>query len=436
MSESLRTVSLAPPKRFEDRPDGFPAQAWVSRPAAAFSGALFVSILLGSFFVQPSYRASTLIVITDKKIQDEWDLLKDETRDVDFEEQVQSRTVLDPALRKLHLINGAADPQTLVQATERFKKRLRVERIRHSGVLRVSVTAAVPAKAAQEANAVAESFIGYRRARAIARIEGFFPALDEELKEVGEGLRTGMSERNEFLKAHGWNHYETELQTSRRQVATLKTALDSLEAMEHGVGTPADDASLQEVAKQVAIADGALSQAMSRYKEGNPLILQLRRQKQVLQEKLDAQLRERRGALEQLLHREQQRLQGLMAEENKAQALETSITHAQQRYEELLKRRSEAHLSLAQLKQPSDALDGFTILDEALPPPVQSPQIRFVLTLLMGAIVSLTALGVMPIVLNSWKARSWEVHPLSGEEDQVAQRARGSAENGNSGPRS
>ncbi len=361
------------------------------RPAVAFAGGLFVTMALGGLVVGHTYQASTSLVVTDRQIRDEWDLLKDETRGVDFEEQIKSRKVLESALRKLLLTPPPAKafiwfkplPLTqdqgallLAQAVEGFRKRVTVRRLHQSGILEAQVTGRDPIQAAREANAVVESFIEYRRQQAMARAESTLAAIQEELNEVGAQMA----------------HY----------------------------------ASIQEEAKQLAAVNAQLSQAMSRYKEASPLIVHLQRQQETLSGILFNKLKERQVSFQELLHREQAHPEEAVAGTTQVEILQTSIAQANERYRQLLDQQAKVRLSLALLRQPGTPVDGFAVLDEALPVRPVSSIKRLAAHLGISAMVSLLSLFLVPLVMAYSRSIRQDaaprISPFSQEDPMVALR--------------
>ena len=353
------------------------------RPAAAFASACVAAALLGAFTHGPVYQASTMVAVNDKQIQNEWDLLKDESRDVDFEEQIRSRAVLEPALRQLGLfppsprrflwfarppLSGDAERQALVRAIQTFEKRLGVERLRHSEIIQITVKSTNPARAAAGANAVTQSWFALRRKHAVAQIEPFLAAVEEELRGLHDELEALDAMRSQF---------------------------------------PMDDASLQELAKQLASVEAQFSQAVSRYAADSPIVLHIRREKAAL----EAILRERatgpRLALQEYLagHPKPARSRG-QTEEPTIGTLDALITHADRRYQELLQQQAQARLTLAVWNEPSDASGTLTIIDEALPPPAKPGWIRLLATLLAASALGLLGLVLVPVTLNLCEART------------------------------
>ena len=388
-------------------------------PAIAFAAALVLTVLLGLLAMRPSHKASTLLTITEEQIQSEWDLLKDETRDVDFEEQIRSRAVIGQALRQLGVfpppkhgwwnsktpLAGRDEQLALARAVDAFQKRLTVERLKHSGILRLTVVGRSPQQAADAANAVARSFIDLRRAKAILRTEQSLAALDRELGTARAQLdRYSMSRsalpEPELKNVRQAAPIESESrkpadssQDLQRPIGTtevvtpatasnatdkLAVQVQSIEVSEVRVGS-----SLDELAKQLAAADGQLSRAISRYKEGTPLVLQARREK----EALEAVLRQR--TLEHWAAREQQ----------------LAYANAQQRYQELLDQRAKVHLTLTELTQPSTTFGNLSILDEALPPHPRSFLASLVLLAVGGVTLAAAGLVIVPLLLTFWQAR-------------------------------
>ena len=379
------------------------------RPAIAFAGSLFFVCLIGNLLISPPYRASTLIALSKEEIQDEWDLLKNETQGVDLEEQAESRAVLEPVLNKLGLLAPKASPQALTRSLERFRKNLVVERVKHSNILRITYTSPDPVQAATGANAVAESFLQYFRDRTTSHAERYLLALEKELEEVLSRLNTQTQLYDQFLSTHQLNSYEAELQRVQQRVATLQLTLRSIE-----MGNPTDDPSLQESFKQVAAAEARLIREKSRFKPGSPVLLQAEGEKEDLEQIFRKQLNERRQNLENLLKLEEDRFNDLREIGPQIQLREALIAHEKRRHQDLLAEQSKTHLLLTLSKQlsPTPAFGNFSILDEALPPPSRSRWARFLLNQLGAACLSLLGLVLAPVLIRQWESKFRQIDSL------------------------
>lgn len=340
--------------------------------AVLFAAAVFLVTLAGGVARRPSYRASSTVRIAGEDVRDEWDLLKDEARGADFEEQIRSRAILEPALRALQLFPpargrarwftvGAArdadERQALARAVEAFQRRLTVERIRHSGILRVTVAAPTPSEAASGADAVVRSLLDYHRRLAITRTERQLHAIDQELARL---------------------------------------SLEQLEAFRSEIAV--ESTSLHELSRQLAAVDAKLSQVASRYMADTPIVLQVRREKDALEDMLAKRTAERSQALQDDRARRHPSLSTVPGPT--AATLDALIDYAKERSQELLKLRGDAQLALATWRQSSAAFGQLSILDEALPPPGRPLWAQILLALAGACAVSMLALAVLPVALG------------------------------------
>ena len=350
---------------------------WVAygHQAVAFAFVLFGVVLLGSLLSPMRYRVSATVVIAGQDMKNEWDLLANETKDVDVEERAQSRAVLEPVLRQLRLFppstspgrwfhravpTSETEPQALEAAVEAFRKQLHVERLKHSGILQITLTADDPLIAAHGANAVAYAFINSYRAEAINSTERVLRALDEELRLVTDDLERLHSLRDDVV---------------------------------------AEDAVLQELARQVAVADAKMSYVMSRYKPDSPLGFQSRGEKNALEAILKQRIVGRRATLREQVAREQQRFQRFLTQEPSIGILEALIAETEHRYQGLLDQRGQTQLKFTMLKQSSQSFGTFSVLDEALPPPRRSLRAKALVGLLIGGTLGGLSLFLIPAIL-------------------------------------
>ncbi len=357
-------------------------------PALCFAVAAMVVVLIGNLAAPRLYKATAMIAVNDERINDEWDLLRDETRAVDLEEQTRSRAVLEPALQTVGLLlppprrRWFRPPVELTPEQQRlavgailrgFSKQLTVERPAHSNMLRITVAARRPELAADEANAIAEAFLGYHRKHAMDRAQRVITALDGEAKTIQNELEILTALREEVL---------------------------------------VDDTLLQELVRQLAAADTRLSQISSRYREDSELVVQARREKDALESMLKSRITQRRNSLKELLAREQQRLHFLMEQEPEPATLDASIAQAKQRYQEIRQQRAQARFSLSVWQQPSDTFGRFTLMDPALPPLPTSRLAGTPLILLTAVLLGVLGFVLVPVILGLWESRAERAHAV------------------------
>jgi len=375
-----------------------PRWARYRRPAIAFAAGIGAVVFLGGLLHRPMYPASAMIAI-DENANNEWELVMLESHVAGLEEQVESRGVLEPALKELQLYPpqpkrgwfggwraqtpGMADGNGQLQrALDAFRARLTAHRVHGTGLLRITVQDPDAAMAAKSANTVAQSFIDYHRSQATERVEHTLAALDEE-------------------------------------IGAVQSDLDALTVMRSEVLV--DDTLLQELVRQLAAADTRLSQTLSRYKDESPTVVQARREKEALEMLLRQRTSERRVSLTERLAKEDPSASGKRVQPQ-AVTLDAAIEHAKQRYHDLLNKRAETHLSLTIWKQPSSSFGKFAIFDRALPPPAKSRAAGVVLALVSALLLAGASLLLVPWLLDAWDGRA-RPHSWAGQLRQRIARA-------------
>lgn len=418
--------------RFEKFADFYrPLRFRYRRPTLLLVGTFLGVVLVASLLMRPTYRASTLMTIKSAEIQDEWDLLKEETREVDFEEQILSRKVLEGALRNLGLFprkprvffgfqvkpfTPRVEQAELGRAVKKFRKTLHVERLRHSAIIRIAAKAKSPKEAADRANAIARSFVRYRRESAIKTADHLIRALDEELASVRRSLREQTALQQGFLSKNGWDDYENERRFTQERIMAIKHRLRAIEMVQGDSGAVlvlsltdasslASEPAIRELTVQLAAADARLTRALSRYKEVNPFVAQARRERNVLEETFVRKFKERQNLLHAQLLREEGRFQLLVAEGPKARTIEATITQAERHYQELLNEQAQARLKVTLWKQSPDAFESFEILDRALPPPAHSIWINVLISMLAAGVLGGVGLMAIPFMFYYWESK-------------------------------
>ncbi len=384
--------------------------------ASTFSGAFFFVVLTGSLFVRPIYQASTQVLVDTKAVQSEWDLLKEETSGVDFEEQILSQKVLGKTLVKLGLfpLSKEEDDIFLNKAVKQLRKKVTVERLKHSSVLRITAKSHSAKESARIANVVAESFAGYRRSSAIERAGALVSALDVELRSVHKTLERKVALRAELLSKYGWDDYESDLKLAQDQVDSLKHKIQSIEthqdSLRNGdvpsasdISSLSDEPALRELAVQLAEIDVRLNQVISRYKPASPFVLQAEREKEAMGKMLAHKLERRYSALSNQLFLERERLKLLKSKEPEARSLDITIAQANRRYQELLDEQAKAKLSRTLWKQSPGTFEMYAVLDKAVPPASKPVWMQIMLTIFTAAVLSLISLLSCPFLIDSWE---------------------------------
>ena len=381
----------------------------------AFVASCLLLAGLAAWLLPPAYRASTTVMVTEDPIQSEWALLRDESRQVNFEEHIRSRRVLEPALRRAGLFPPPAHelkwwtwigapseqdvpnalrrtvqqlqawwtwisipseqdtPTVLLRVLKKFQSKLEVERIRHSAITRITVTARDPVSAANTANAVVQAWFEVRREQATAQPLQLVATIDQELQALHGELETlnGVHQRYSLI-----------------------------------------DASVAELIKETARVEGQLSAARSRYAETNPLVMQLRQERDTLAALMDEQTASRRRILEDAVNQQPQTAWLLTAAEPEPGTIETAVAQGQHRYQELLQQRVQAQQVLALWQNSTGASGNLSVLDEAVPPRRTSRAARLALALLAAALLSVLGAALLPVLFHLWDTRAHAAHRL------------------------
>ncbi len=407
--------------------------------AFVLSSFITVVITIGLLFTPPNYEAFVLINFNPSQVKDEWDLMKDETRIIDFEGQIRSRAVLAPALEEIKLaepslgflqklgleryfpiIEPSAE-QRMVNVVDTFQRHLTVERIRHSSLLRISVKMTSPEMAAKAANAIANSFFNFNRQQYLGRIQEELDTIEHEIDRTQEDLNNALNKRNAFLKQNGWDDYTAELTATTNRVSVLKQKFTELETFDT-TDTPTDldnnlsmassgysallsqreDGNLNQLIQKMDELDARYLQVKSRYKDNSPPVLQIAREKIILKESIKEYINNRKNLLSSQLKAAQKELQGLLSASPQIQSFQGAIDNAEKRIQELMGERSSVHLQIDGVKKDSESFGELHFLDRAVVPQTTS-------SLQYGAQIGVTAAAsflisfcLLMIVLEVW----------------------------------
>lgn len=440
------------------------------RQAILFGGILFVLSCAVTFKWLSIYKADALLVMDKKGSQNEWELLVDDVKSADYESQIRSRVVLEPVLKKFHLIDlpssqrsssflrkmwanvyefvagSQSEDQKLAAAIDDFQEKISIQRPRQSNILDITVKDKDPNRAAAYANAIAQSFVTYKRDEAIDRTKQFIQGIEQELETVQASVNTAIRERNEFILENGWDDYFTELKHSGAKVANLKDSIRSLEVYQASVisdnrksgkelskppvmpGQTGRELSLIDVARQYVEADKQYSSVSGVYREELPGVLQARLEKEMIESVLKDKLRnpeDRNLLLQKQLNVEQQALHGLLQAQPKVQKISTVIDYSNQRLLELLDQKAKANFLLTQWQQqPADAFGELRILDHALPPPWRSRKIVFFISLMTAAILCAVGMILLPLFFSLWETEFSKLLGRPENEEPLVVRSR------------
>ena len=327
--------------------------------ALVFSLAAAAVFVAGALLTHPSYRATAILSIIEPGTEDEWDLIRREVRQVNFEEQARSRAVLEPVLRSVGRLADRADADEMQRTLRSFSRHLTIVRPQQAGMLHITVSDQDPRQAAALANAVSDSLIAHRRAQAITQATSVLAAVDGELAVVGQELE------------------RLDLFTTR-----------------YGMS----DIAVEELTRQLMVADQRLGELSSRYRPDNPLVAQAQRQRDAVQARLIEGTGGRRPELEHDLREAPGLLQRAGAP-LRGGTVAALTTHLRARYEELLQHQAKQRLAIAIWEQPTSTGGGLLVLDEALPPLVRPASQRTKVALAGGAALALLGLVTVPFLL-------------------------------------
>lgn len=388
----------------QDNQKLFPVHHSVAK-ALILSGVAALVIAIGLLLTPSSYEASVLINFSPSQVQDEWDLLKDETRVIDFDGQIRSRAVLGPALEEIKSdpLSSQADQslgwerffsetepsaeQKKVNAIDRFQRHLTVERIRHSSLLRISVKMDSPEMAAKAANAIARSFFNLNRQQYLEQAQKKIDAMGVEIDAVQADLSTAMNKRNAILKQNSWDDYNAELMAATNRVAALKQKLmevgtfetiDILKDTDNKLSKSSEDSFvlpsqssdgfLNQLIQKMNEIDARALQIKSRYKENSPPVLQIVHEKNILKDSIREYIISRVSLLSTQLQAAQKDLQALLSAAPQVQSLGGAIDHAEKRYQELMGQRSSIRLQIEAAQKDSEGFGELRLLDRAVAP--------------------------------------------------------------------
>lgn len=373
--------------------------------AITIASIITVVVTAGLLLTPPSYEATVLINFDPRQIEDQWDLMKDETRVIDFEGQVRSRAVLAPALREVGLTrqssglltrlgrdrnDSSAEPdpdQKMVGIIKDFQPKLTVERMRQSSLLRISVKMTSPEMAAKTANAIARSFFNLKRRQFLDRAHEKLDAIEREMGGIREDLASAMNELNDFRIRNGWNDYDLELKMATDRASILKQDLSKYGIYKNAPAANGLDEHLPvTVSEQSALLDQQgdvnLSQLIekmnelntrylqvrSRFKEDSPPVLQVTREKADLEKTIDEYILNRRHSLSAQLESTQKKLEQLLTAGPKIKVLQNAVDHLEKRHQELMDQRSAIRLQINAGKEDTESFGELRLLDRAVVP--------------------------------------------------------------------
>ncbi len=408
--------------------------------AALIAGVVALVVGLGLLFRAPVYEAVLLMKFEPGHVKNEWDIMVDETRDIDFEEQIRSRAVLAPVLEKNELPEGKSSrlamlplvgglftrqelspDQAMAAAVRRFQAHLTVDRIHHSSTLRIGVTFTSPELAARMANAVARSFIDLKRGEALEQLRLKSAAMERELARVQEDLAAAMDQRNAFFRQHGWNDYALELANATGRVTALKQELLKLDmagaapggAVEAGQAASQDDAAWKQFNEKMNQINERYLQVKSRFKDDSPLVQEAARERAGFEQFLRAYALERAAKVRQDIDERKAVVAGKIEEAQAelrklvnlgpdVQEFQGVIDHARGRQQDMAGQRSLLRMQADAIGQNAAAFGDLRIIDHAVAPERVTPAGRFFGIAVSTAAVFLAVWCLMLIIFELW----------------------------------
>ena len=373
--------------------------------AISIPSVVTVVVTIGLLMTSPKYEATALISFDPIQIEDHWDLMRDDTRVVDFEGQIRSRAVLAPALEEVQFKQrssgflkkmnwGFAQPVAGLKSTEKmartikkFQPYLTVERIRQSSLLRIDVRLTSPEMAANSANAIARSFLNLKRSQFLEKTQERLDAIEREMERVRQELTSTMNQRNKFLKENGWNDYDLEVTTVTNRVSLLKQNLIKYE-FGNDISTIKEliqnspitisgnsslfgqqqDASLVQLVQKLNELEIRDLRIKSRFKEDSPPVLDIAREKKDLEKIIADYTSQRTKSLTTQLASAQKEWRRLLDAGSKIQVFQVAIDQSEKGYQKLMDQRSAIRLQINSVDMDSQNFGPLRLLETALVP--------------------------------------------------------------------
>jgi tyrosine-protein kinase Etk/Wzc len=386
---------------------------------AAVFGAVLAASLAYSFLSAPIYRATTTIQIQEKKgptftlspvaqvpMLGQTDPFRTE------EEIIRSRTVVEKVVARLELDRRVVDPSADGDPAERFQaavqelqKRLAIERVRNTNILRISLEDPDPALAALVINTLAEEYISQslqlvRREASLARefvgkqLEGVRAELDaretalERMKSAKGVVTLADNIKIDLDKLSDAEQRKAVLEMQRRSMESLQAAL---QAGQESVISPvlADNPAIEELARRLADLQVQRASLVKVYTDDHPAIVSINAGLGEVQQRLRQEvanglraLQEEEAALDQIIGRYEEQMKGLPQTEKELVGVMRGLKSTEGIYGFLLQKEQETRIAEA------SEVENIRVVDPALAP--QKPvKPRKTFNALLGVIIGL-----------------------------------------------
>ncbi|MEW6325611.1 MAG: polysaccharide biosynthesis tyrosine autokinase [Nitrospirota bacterium] len=383
---------------------------------AGVFAAVFAAALAYSFLSTPIYRATTTIQIQEKKgptftlspvaaapMLGQTDPFRTE------EEIIKSRTVVEKVVARLGLDKAAAeaadrpvDPQHTVQS---LQTKLKIERVRNTNILRISLEDPDPRKAALIINTLADEYINQslllvRREASLARefvgkqLESVRRELDaresalERMKSTKGVVTLADNIKSDLDKLSDVEQRKAVLEMQRRALEALQTSIHGgREAMLSPVLS--DNPAIAELSRRLADLHVQRASLIKVYADGHPAIISVNAALEETQSRLRREianglqaLREQESAFDQIIGRYEGQMKNLPQTEKELVGVMRGLKSTEGIYGFLLQKEQETRIAEA------SEVENIRIVDPALAPK-QPVKPRKAFNLLLGIIVGL-----------------------------------------------
>ena len=407
--------------------------------AVSIASIVTVIVFFGLMMRPQKHEATVLISFNPSQIVDHWDLLKDETRVVDFEGQIRSRAVLAPALIKAGYkqkrsgrasqLNGdvtqleqdTISDERIAKIIREFQPHLDVERIRQSSLLEVSVRLTSPKMATDTANAIVGSFFDLKRKQFRDQAYEHINAIEREMEGIQRELTVTINERNAFLKENGWNDYDLELAAATNRVLLLKQKLmkfkfgnSNYTIKELSQNLPvtvlgnsamldqAQDSNLNLLVQKMNELEARYVQVKSRFKKGSPPVFEITREKRDLEQSIAEYVEERKSVLSSQLAAAQKESQKLLNVGSKMQIYQVAIDQSENSYQELMNQRSTIRMRSNSLDANTNGFGALRLIDSAIIPEQDSALKKLLILIASVVATFVVSFSLMIIMFEVW----------------------------------
>jgi uncharacterized protein involved in exopolysaccharide biosynthesis len=162
-----------------------------------------------------------------------------------------------------------------------------------------------------------------------------------------------------------------------------------------------DDANLNRFIQERNEIDARYMEIKSRYKKDSPPVLQIAREKKMLEDSIEEYLERRKHMIVAQLKSWQSKLQDLSNAASEMQSFHRIIEHAEKRHQELMSQRSSIRIQVAAIQNKSDGFGDLRVLDRAVAPKSSGlSSAKYGITILAAFFVSFFLLMIVFEVWN------------------------------------